>query len=125
MEIQDKNLVAGIGERIKKERMLLNLNQEKFSELLGFSQKYISELERGRKLLSINSAIRICQTFHLSLDYLIFGNEHSYSDVESVREDNHFQEIMRLYDICPKDEKEHLLDIMQKIVTHSLSKNKQ
>ena len=107
MENPSKNLAAEIGSRIKKERVLLNLNQEKFSELLGFSQKYISELERGRKLLSISSAIHICETFQLSLDYLILGKEHLYS--EAVNEDYDFQEMLRLYDICPNDDKKHVI----------------
>lgn len=122
MEKQNNNLAAEIGLRIKKERRLLNLNQEKFSELLGFSQKYISELERGRKLLSITSAIHICQTFHLSLDYLVFGKEHFYSDNESVKEEFDYQEILRLYEMCPSYEKKHVIDIMQRIITNSLSK---
>lgn len=122
METQNKNLAAEIGLRIKKERMLLSLSQEKFSELLGFSQKYISELERGRKLLSISAAIQICKTFSLSLDYLILGKDHIYSNTDSVKEDNNLQEIIRLYDICPDEDKGHVIDIMQRLITHSLSK---
>ncbi|NLZ81774.1 MAG: helix-turn-helix transcriptional regulator [Clostridiales bacterium] len=122
MEIQNKNLEAKIGLRIKKERMLLNLSQENFSELLGFSQKYISELERGRKLLSLSSAIHICETFHLSLDYLILGKENIYSNVDSVKEDYNYQEVMHLYEICPDNDKKHVLDIMQRIISNSLSR---
>ena len=38
-----------VGENVRRLRLAQNLTQEQFAERSGFSQQYISDLERGRR----------------------------------------------------------------------------
>lgn len=38
-----------VGENVRKLRIAASLTQEQFAERSGFSQQYISDLERGRR----------------------------------------------------------------------------
>src|SRR5690554_6216245 len=70
----------GIGQRMQKERKKLELSREKFAEIIGLSEYYVGQLERGERQMSLPVLIKISHCLHLSLDYLIFGkdNDHSY-----------------------------------------------
>lgn len=38
-----------VGENVRRLRIAASMTQEQFAELSGFSQQYISDLERGRR----------------------------------------------------------------------------
>ncbi len=40
---------ALVGQNVKRLRLAQNLTQERFAELSGLSQQYVSDLERGRR----------------------------------------------------------------------------
>lgn len=65
--------IKQIGQRIKKERLKLNLTREKFAEIVNLSDFYIGQLERGERQMSLPTMIKIAYYLHLSLDYLILG----------------------------------------------------
>lgn len=62
-----------IGKRIKNKRKELLLTQEKLSEKLEVSPSYVSEIERGTSIASLETISKISQVLDLSLDYLIYG----------------------------------------------------
>ena len=64
-----------IGARLKQARREKDLTQEKFSEMLGISQKHYSEVERGLAGLSVKHLIQISDILSISLDYLLKGTE--------------------------------------------------
>lgn len=64
-----------IGARLKQARREKDLTQEKFSEMLGISQKHYSEVERGLAGLSVKHLIQISDILSISLDYLLKGKE--------------------------------------------------
>jgi len=69
-----------IGQRIRKERCKLNLTREEFAEIVGLSDFYIGQLERGERQMSLPAMVSIASHLHISLDYLIWGkNEHDHS----------------------------------------------
>lgn len=69
-----------IGQRIRKERCKLNLTREEFAEIVGLSDFYIGQLERGERQMSLPAMVSIASHLHVSLDYLIWGkNEHDHS----------------------------------------------
>lgn len=121
MDTEHTYLKNDIGKRIKKERKILHYTQERFSELLGVSQKYISEVERGQKMISLSLAIKICTSFHLSLDYLILGKSSKYS--EEIHENNDFETLYRLYEICPNDQRDLCIRLLQDVVNNYMNNN--
>ena len=60
-----------IGRRIKKARINMGISQEAAAELCGLSPSFYSNIERGVKIMSLNTFISICSAFSLSADYLL------------------------------------------------------
>jgi len=76
-----------IGQRIRDERKKLGLSREEFAEIIGLSDYYVGQLERGERQMSLPVLVKIAGCLHISLDYLIFGkiaNTHS-----SIKEPYH------------------------------------
>ena len=60
-----------VGRKIKKARVSMGLSQEAAAELCGLSPSFYSNIERGVKIMSLNTFISICSAFSLSADYLL------------------------------------------------------
>jgi len=74
--MKNKNLdinIRAIGQRIRKEREKLNLSRDDFAEIIGLSNYYVGQLERGERQMSLPVLIKIANCLHVSLDYLFFG----------------------------------------------------
>jgi transcriptional regulator with XRE-family HTH domain len=50
-----------IGGAIRERRKLMELTQEKLAESANLNPKYIGEVERGEKIISIEALLRIAQ----------------------------------------------------------------
>ncbi len=62
-----------IGLRIKESRRKRNITAEKLAELVGVSVQTISNIENGRKGVSLKVFLKICENLKTSADYLLFG----------------------------------------------------
>lgn len=69
----------GIGNRIRKERESISLTREKMAEMLDITPGYIADLERGEARLSVSGLINLCNLFHCSADFLLFGRTDSFT----------------------------------------------
>lgn len=68
--IDDKQLYI-IGERIRKIRKDNGLkNQEALAEVLDVSREAVGEWERGETLPSLQYLLKICDLYHVDLDYI-------------------------------------------------------
>lgn len=63
-----------IGERIRETRKNLNMNREKFSEMIDVSDVFLGQIERGERSLSLKTLCKIVNYTGVSTDYLLFGN---------------------------------------------------
>lgn len=66
---------AETGKRIRNFRIQNHMTQAQFAERLDVSTNFISEIETGKKSVSLETLHRLHQQFHLSADYLLFGKE--------------------------------------------------
>lgn len=57
-----------VGRNTKKIRLTKGLTQEQLADLSGFSQQYLSDLERGRRNPTVVSLYELAQA--LGVDYL-------------------------------------------------------
>ena len=64
-----------IGLRIREARKMLHLTQEVASEYCDITPSYYGNLERGDKVMSVETLMKISQGLHVSKDYLLFGDE--------------------------------------------------
>lgn len=68
-----------IGKRIRDFRVRKGLTQAQFAEALDVSTNFISEIENGKKNISLETLKRVCTEYHLSADYILF-NKDNFSD---------------------------------------------
>jgi len=65
-----------IGPRIRKLRREARLSMEKLAGLVGISQPYLSQIERGDRQCPLDVLDRICETLGLTLrEFFSQGNE--------------------------------------------------
>ena len=60
-----------MGDRIKEVRKKQCLTQEQLAEQLDLSVEFVSQIERGLKLPSMNVFIRLIEVLNVSADYLL------------------------------------------------------
>jgi transcriptional regulator with XRE-family HTH domain len=107
-----------VGQRIRDEREKLHLSRESFAELIGLSDYYIGQLERGERQMSLTTLLKTAYCLHITLDYLLLGktsmpNTISESPYEDYEADNNIKsEINRLINKCSKKE----LELIKKII---------
>ncbi len=63
-----------IGKRIRYNRMKNKLSQEQLAELADLSNVFISYLERGERIPSLEAVINIANALNVSVDELLAGN---------------------------------------------------
>lgn len=65
------------GERVKQMRIMLNMTQSQLGDVIGLSKQAINDIEKGRRLTTIDKAITIAQFFNTSIEYLCGVTENS------------------------------------------------
>ena len=65
------NMVKGLGERLQKQRLLLNISQKEAAIVIGASASVISNYESGERTPSIENLIALANLYHVSTDYLL------------------------------------------------------
>lgn len=57
---------ALLGQRLRQQRKKRGLTIEQLAEMIGLSKNYVSLIERGRKLPSMATLIKIVNSLHIS-----------------------------------------------------------
>lgn len=60
-----------MGDRIREIRKKQKLTQEQLAEKLGITLEYVSQIERGAKMPSMQVFIKILEVLNVSADYLL------------------------------------------------------
>ena len=58
---KDKQYLAKLGDNIRKIRNQRGYSQEEFAEIAGFSRSYYTEIETGKRNISILNLIKIAE----------------------------------------------------------------
>ncbi|AEF94459.1 helix-turn-helix domain protein [Desulfotomaculum nigrificans CO-1-SRB] len=125
VEIDNKT----IGQRIREEREKLGLSREEFAEIIGLSNYYVGQLERGERQMSLPVLVKIVNCLHVSLDYLIFGKD--YQNAGNVNESqivyeacnyNKVKEINNLLSKCSPKELELFKKLIKTILPYMSKK---
>ena len=110
------NINPYIGQRIRMERKRMGISQETLASDLDVSVNYLGELERGKRIVSLNMAEKLCRYFHLSLDYLYRGIHIDTPLVHAVRETDPHQELLHLTESCSDEEARLCLNVLQPLL---------
>jgi transcriptional regulator with XRE-family HTH domain len=69
--IDNSECLIGFGNFVKEGREKLHLHQSDAATLIGISQPYFSQIERGGRNVDLVLAIKICNSLNLDLnDYI-------------------------------------------------------
>ena len=60
-----------VGKQIKEARLKTGFTQQALAQKAGVSNVYLGEIERGMKMPSLNSFIKIVQALDVSADYIL------------------------------------------------------
>jgi len=111
--------LRSIGQRIRNERENLALSREEFAEIIGLSDYYVGQLERGERQMSLTALVNIANCLHTSLDFLIFGKDsgdvcyvHENSGVYNTLYLEELTEIHTLLNKCTPKE----LELFRKLI---------
>src|SRR5712691_10573287 len=60
-----------LGERVRRQRMALGLNQTELAEQTVIPIQVLSRLEHGRQSIYVERLVELAQALHVSADYLL------------------------------------------------------
>lgn len=112
-----------IGAKIRLEREKLDLTRERFAEIIGLSSFYIGQIERGDRGMSIETLVKIANTLHVSVDYLL-NDSNPFSVSEALDEnynsvlDDDLKKLFSILIHCSKEEINLIKDITKLIIPY-------
>ncbi len=68
---KDKQLLLKIGDNIRAVRKQRGYSQEEFADIAGFSRSYYTEIETGKRNISILNFIKIIEALKVAPDKII------------------------------------------------------
>ena len=71
----EKDFNRSVGCRIRRVRETLRMTRDEFSKLCGISESFLAAVERGEKSITSKTLYKISTGSHVSVDYLIFGEQ--------------------------------------------------
>ncbi|HFD2043955.1 TPA: helix-turn-helix domain-containing protein [Clostridium perfringens] len=99
-----------LGNRIKEERLKLNLSGEEFGKILNVTKTAVSNWENNKREPDIQTLIKISKYFNVSIDYLL-GNSNTSSNTLNSN-GKRIKKLRKLYNMTSKELSE-LLGISQ------------
>ena len=81
-----KQQLIEMGQRLRSRRQELGLTREKMAELADIGAGYYGQLEVGTSQMSIDTLIKLSQSMHLSMDYIICGSGDEPGDASGVQD---------------------------------------
>lgn len=100
-----------LGEKIRSERIRMNLTQEQLAETAGLSTTYIGLIEHGQRAITLEKLIDLANIFHVSIDYLLTDSVESSEDAD-------FALLKSLWMQSPQLARILLLDIAKSILRY-------
>jgi len=64
-------LYQGLGKRIRQQRTLARMTQEKLAEEAGISLSFLGHIERGTRKASLDTLVKICNALKVSPQLLL------------------------------------------------------
>lgn len=89
-----------IGDKIRERRMFLKMTQENLANDINVSASFISDIENGRRKMSLETMVKISIVLKTSLDYFILDNVNNVKIKNEIK----IEQLKNL--LQPVDEKE-------------------
>ena len=100
-----------LGERIRTERLRLNLTQTQLAENAGISDTYMGAIERGERSLILDTLVRLVNRHGVTVDYLL-------SDPVTNSDANLLAQFKQVIDCQPLKRKQMAINVLRNIFTY-------
>lgn len=100
-----------LGQRIREERLKLNLTQEQLAESVDISISYMGQIERGERSLTLDTLIRLVNRLSITVDYLL-------QDYTDVNDENFINQLKQLMYGRDSKQKKMALDVLKVMFSH-------
>ena len=100
-----------LGERIREERLRLNLTQSQLAEDIDISDTYMGAIERGERSLTLDTLVRLVNRLGVSVDYLL-------SDSVSDSDSNIMEQFKQIIDCQPLERKQMAINVLRTIFSY-------
>ena len=64
-------MYAQLGKRIKQQRIMARMTQEKLAEAAGISLSFLGHIERGTRKASLDTVVKICNALEVTPNLLL------------------------------------------------------
>lgn len=100
-----------LGERIREERLRLNLTQAQLAEAVDISNTYMGSIERGERSLTLDTLVRLANRLGVTVDYLLAD---SVPDTDS----NIMEQFKQIIDCQPLERKQMAINVLRTIFSY-------
>ena len=100
-----------LGERIREERLRLNLTQAQLAEAIDISDTYMGAIERGERSLTLDTLVRLVNRLGVTIDYML-------SDSVSDSDANIMNQFKQIIDQQPLERKQMAINVLRTIFTY-------
>lgn len=116
--------MSDIGERIKKIRKEKRKTQSTFAKSLNLSRTHITNLELGVRNLNEAVTKKICETYNINEEWLLFGIGDMYkTEIENLKiDDPKTRHLLEMYSKVDEFTQDYILNMVEE--TLKLNKNK-
>lgn len=99
-----------LGKRIREERLKLNLTQEKLAEKSNISHPFMGQIERGDRIVSLETLVKLSNSLGVSIDYLL-------KDSVMPCDDTYIKQFADLITDCSIRQKESIIELVKMFVS--------
>ena len=100
-----------LGERIRAERLRLNLTQTQLAENASISDTYMGAIGRGERSLTLDTLVRLVNRLGVTADYLL-------SDAVTNSDANIMAQFKQVIDCQPLERKQMAINVLRSIFTY-------
>lgn len=110
------------GIRIRERRELVGMTRKQLAEQLDRTELFCEEVEKGNKVVSVETLLEIARLLHLSLDYMLLGQEYAGKGEQRVEK---LERIFALVQACPEEKMDYLEQLIRIFLMAQLSSGKE
>ena len=82
------NLDKDVGVRIRSLRKTLGLSVDRLAEILDITSSHVRLIEYGQRGVTLSLCQKLCDTFNLTADYVIYGEASQKAGTKAVKKDH-------------------------------------
>ena len=100
-----------IGQKLRTERERIGQTQEQIAEAIDITPAFVGHIERAERSMSLNTLIKFCNHYHVTIDYLL-------SDILPHDDDNTLIQISDILKDKSPEQQSAILDILRIVTRH-------